>query len=278
MSELAAGRTKYGASGSVGGGLNPKTAVWLVCGFSTAGKSYLVQSIPDAIVLNFDGNEVVYQEDGVPTVRGVMNPLRDGEGNLLNSQGEVIPHDKLDYDYFDRIRQQLLKDAKAGQRPFNYVVIDTLKTAYEMLCGDPSKPFQQSKDGRRGYEETNRIVDDFVASLSYAGYGVILLTHLKYRKTKDKEGNTVEDPKNYDLALAPSLWARLQNRRTAFLMLDRLAKPQAAGKAPVMQTKAYTSRINMHETFNGRFDVQPVIELPTYRPWDAVEAAYSKEQ
>ena len=276
MSELATGRTRYGTSGAAAG-LNPKTAVWLVCGFSTAGKSYLTQSIPDALVLNFDGNEIVYQEEGTPTVRGVINPFRDGSGNLLNSQGEVIPQNKLNYDYFDRIRRQLLDDAKKGERPFNYVVIDTLKTAYEMLCGDPSKPFQQSKDGRRGYEETNRIVDDFVASLSYAGYGVVLLVHLKYRKTKDNEGNTVEDPKKYDLAIAPSLWARLQNRRTAFLMVDRRAKPQAAGKAPVMETKAYTSRIDMHETFNGRFDVQPVIDLPAYRPWDAVEAAYNKE-
>jgi hypothetical protein len=160
----------YAALGATSGFNPPKAneSVMVVLGLAGAGKSTFAASIPDSLHISF-------QEHGASSILGGRAPHIVIKG----------------YEEYQKLKRQLLEDARKKTSPFQSITIDTVDEWFEnCFCDKIIADFNSKQAGRnarhigeagaegRGYSDAAALLKAEIKDLEEAGYGLLLTGHL----------------------------------------------------------------------------------------------------
>lgn len=204
---LAAGSPPAGRWKRLGFGATPvafdlNNVFGMLVGEQNSGKSYLVQSNPDAFVINADDSPVVN-----PHGQACIWPARDSNGRIIDLDGKPMV---LTWDAIERKKQTLIEMAKANEDRPKTVVLDTLFPVLRLLKHHVVQHYgKQDWDqlhGPMAYERVYSSVIEFALSLRQHGYGVWFIAHLSKRWVPLSETSNVQE---YALSMSEGLRERL---------------------------------------------------------------------
>jgi len=290
---LATGSTaqnKYPSLGKVAGNSQyplGKTFGLLV-GESGAGKSFVMQSNPDAYILNLDETPSV-----CPNSEAVMFPVAGPDGRPVDEAGNPIV---LTWDHIEEKKKTLCQLATSNQPRPKTVVLDTIMQALRLLRPHVAKMYGRETfrevDGRLGWERLFDTLIEFAVTLRQHGYGVIFTCHLSRKHIPISDNQHVEE---YRIMLSDGLYARL------FPMFDVVIPVIAEWKVEEVEVEKevtingktikrkvkHTEKIRKHtaafeneklEGITKTRTLSPLtqVELPSVNAWDALENAFDK--
>jgi hypothetical protein len=290
---LATGSTaqnKYPSLGKVAGNSQyplGKTFGLLV-GESGAGKSFVMQSNPDAYILNLDETPSV-----CPNSEAVMFPVAGPDGRPVDESGNPIV---LTWDHIEEKKKTLCQLATSNQPRPKTVVLDTIMQALRLLRPHVAKMYGRETfrevDGRLGWERLFDTLIEFAVTLRQHGYGVIFTCHLSRKHIPISDNQHVEE---YRIMLSDGLYARL------FPMFDVVIPVIAEWKVEEVEVEKevtingktikrkvkHTEKIRKHtaafeneklEGITKTRTLSPLtqVELPSVNAWDALENAFDK--
>ena len=290
---LATGSTaqnKYPSLGKVAGNSQyplGKTFGLLV-GESGAGKSFVMQSNPDAYILNLDATPSV-----CPNSEAVMFPVAGPDGRPVDEAGNPIV---LTWDHIEEKKKALCQLATSNQPRPKTVVLDTIMQALRLLRPHVAKMYGRETfrevDGRLGWERLFDTLIEFAVTLRQHGYGVIFTCHLSRKHIPISDNQHVEE---YRIMLSDGLYARL------FPMFDVVIPVIAEWKVEEVEVEKevtingktikrkvkHTEKIRKHtaafeneklEGITKTRTLSPLtqVELPSVNAWDALENAFDK--
>jgi hypothetical protein len=178
-------------------------SIWgLIIGEQNAGKSYLVQSNPEAFVINADDSSIVN-----PAAEATIWPARDEVNRIVDVDGKPM---HLTWDAIDRKRKQLIAMAEANADRPACVVLDTLFPCVRLL--KHWVPRQLHKDswelchGPAAWDLLYNTLIEFGMSLRNHGYGVWFVAHLSKRWHNINETSSVPE---YAISMPEGLRDRL---------------------------------------------------------------------
>jgi len=204
---LAVGKTqesKYPNLGQVAGNSQyPLGKMFgLLVGESGAGKSFVMQSNPDAYILNLDETPTV-----CPNSEAVMFPVAGPDGRPVDENNEPIV---LTWEHIEEKRKSLCALATSNAPRPKTVVLDTIMQALRLLRPYVAKMYGRENfrdvDGRLGWERLFDTLIEFAISLRRHGYGVIFTCHLSRKHIPISDQQHVEE---YRIMLSDGLYARL---------------------------------------------------------------------
>jgi len=289
---LANGRTvasKYPSLGSpvVAGKVPIGRMLGLVVGEAGAGKSFLLQSNPNAFIINLDETPAV-----CPTSEAVMFPTPGSDGRAQDEKGNPIV---LSWKLVEEKHKQLVDLATRNQPRPETVVIDTLGAAIRLLRPHIASLYGREKftdvDGRLGWERLFDTLIEFGASLRRHGYGVYYIAHLSRKHIPLSEQQHVEE---YKILISDGLYARMfpmfdivipitttwdtieEVREVETKVGDRIIKRQVTDSRKVRKHFATFSNPKLEGIAKVR-TLNPIdtIQLPTDGAWSAMQAAYN---
>ncbi|MGA1752730.1 MAG: AAA family ATPase [Pontimonas sp.] len=204
---LAAGTPPAGRWKRLGFGATPvafdlNNVFGMVVGPQNCGKSYLVQSNPDAFIINADDSPVVN-----PHGQACIWPARDTNGRIIDLDGKPMV---LTWDAIEKKKQLLIEMAKANEDRPKCVVLDTLFPVIRLLKQHVTQQYgkQNFEDlhGPMAYERVYGALIEFALSLRQHGYGVWYVAHLSKKWVPLSETSNVEE---YRMAMSDGLQERL---------------------------------------------------------------------
>ena len=290
---LATGSTaqnKYPSLGKVAGNSQyplGKTFGLLV-GESGAGKSFVMQSNPDAYILNLDETPSV-----CPNSEAVMFPVAGPDGRPVDEAGNPIV---LTWDHIEEKKKALCQLATSNQPRPKTVVLDTIMQALRHLRPHVATMYGRETfrevDGRLGWERLFDTLIEFAVTLRQHGYGVIFTCHLSRKHIPISDNQHVEE---YRIMLSEGLYARL------FPMFDvvfpviaewkveevEVEKEVTINGKTIKRNVKHTEKIRKHtaafeneklEGITKTRTLSPLtqVELPSVNAWDALENAFDK--
>lgn len=288
---LATGKTvasKYPSLGSpvVAGRVPIGRMLGLVVGEAGAGKSFLLQSNPNAFIINLDETPAV-----CPTSEAVMFPTPGADGRAQDERGNPIV---LSWKLVEEKHKQLIDLATRNQPRPETVVIDTLGAAIRLLRPHIASLYGREKftdvDGRLGWERLFDTLIEFGASLRRHGYGVYYIAHLSRKHIPLSEQQHVEE---YKILISDGLYARMfpmfdivipitttwdtveEVREVETKVGDRTIKRQVTDSRKVRKHFATFSNPKLEGIAKVR-TLNPIetIALPTEGAWSTLQAAY----
>lgn len=206
---FASGAPAASKYGRLGGAANstvradPHGIYGFIVGESSSGKSFLLQSCPDAFIINCDETSVVTHGNAPAQIW----PLPDASGRFPPFSWEAIQEQKA----------ILIELAKANAPRPRLVAIDSVTMLQRLLqrhippnarkygLGDPVE-YWRLIDGRSAYDVLYSLVLDLMTDLHNAGYGVWLIGHITPTKVPLGPDQTVFVP---ELNLGDGFWRRL---------------------------------------------------------------------
>jgi len=196
MQETSSGKTLYaGLPGSTGRQLlAPERQFIFLFGRPDAGKSNFIESHPGNYILNLDLTSTS-NPDPVAVTWPSLDP---NSGQPLDSEGKAF---ELTWNHVIEIVEKLEQLATNNAPRPATVTIDSLTTALRLAkkwvpkgigMGDANRNFNQM-DGRMAYDFLYDHLIDVCMRLRKAGYGVILIGHVKTKKMYDTEGRLIRE-------------------------------------------------------------------------------------
>ena len=176
---LAVGKTaanKYPSLGQAAGNSQyPLGKMFgLLVGESGAGKSFVMQSNPDAYILNLDETPTVY-----PNSEATMFPIAGPDGRPVDETGKPIV---LSWEDIEEKKKVLCALATSNSPRPQTVVLDTIMQALRLLRPYVAKMYGRENfrdvDGRLGWERLFDTLIEFAVTLRRHGYGVVFTCHL----------------------------------------------------------------------------------------------------
>lgn len=254
-------------------GIEPDGELWAIIGPPKQGKTYLLQSNPDAFIFNFDGSPAVY-----PNCPAGVWPVRHG-GRMLNSDGKPM---SLTWAAVEKKKQELISLAERDQPRPRLIVFDTVTTMSKLLM--EWIPSQMNKPdftscGQAGWVVRNNKIVDFGLELAAAGYGVCWSIHQVAQKVAAGD-QVVKSSELYEPDLSDGLWQALHPHPSTIARVVKqvvVERPKdATGKLlpgqPVRRT-VYEFRTYdpaMPHFLGTRFDMPESVELPALNPWQTL--------
>lgn len=290
---LATGSTvsnKYPSLGSVAGNTQyPLGKMFgLLVGESSSGKSFVMQSNPDAYIINVDETAAVY-----PNAPAVMFPVAGSDGRPMDESGNPVV---MTWDHVEQ-KKKILCDLANDNKPRpDTVVLDTISDSLRLLKPYIAKMYNREKfsdvDGRLGWERLYETLIDFAVTLRRHGYGVFFVCHLARKHIPIADNQHVEE---YRIMLSDGLYARL------FPMFDVVVPVMAAwrteekvietvtkvGGKEVKRKVPQSLKVRKHtaafenEKLEGITKTRTLskmvsVDLPESGPWQALEDAFDK--
>ena len=290
---LAVGKTaanKYPSLGQAAGNSQyPLGKMFgLLVGESGAGKSFVMQSNPDAYILNLDETPTVY-----PNSEATMFPIAGPDGRPVDETGKPIV---LSWEDIEEKKKVLCALATSNSPRPQTVVLDTIMQALRLLRPYVAKMYGRENfrdvDGRLGWERLFDTLIEFAVTLRRHGYGVVFTCHLSRKHIPIADQQHVEE---YRIMLSDGLYARL------FPMFDVVIPLIAEWKIEEKETekeitisgkkvkrKIKTSeKIRKHiaafenEKLQGITKTRTLssltqVTIPRKNAWGALEAAFEK--
>lgn len=178
-------------------------SIWgLIIGEQNSGKSYLVQSNPNAFIINADDSPVVNPQ-GLATIW----PARNDNGQIVDADGSPMC---LTWDAIEKKKQQLIDMAKANVDRPSCVVLDTLFPAVRLLRQwvprRLNKELWEQCHGPQAWDLLYNTLIEFGMSLRNHGYGVWFVAHLSRKWHMLNETSSVSE---YTISMPEGLRDRL---------------------------------------------------------------------
>lgn len=250
-------------------GFDPKPigqTTWLIGGEIRTGKTGLLTSIPRCLILDFEDKVQFVGRQDLNYVSGLtkLEAIRDLVKWLCAQPPGSREFDTVAFDTLDELMYSVIMPEMTS----HYKSIGKLKSEWEDITDFAS-------GGGKGSKGWSIVVDEalkLILSLKQAGYGVVLVCHLKERTSTipDGKGNFVEVTTKKP-AIPPSLTEALR-RKVIFLgtTMVRIIK----GKPP--EYLLYTQAGGDSENTGGNITLPAVIPLCEGSGWQAVTEAYNK--
>jgi len=288
---LATGKTlasKYPSLGAsvVTGRVPLGRMLGLVVGEAGSGKSFLLQSNPNAFIINLDETPAVCS-----TSEAVMWPTPGVDGRAQDERGNPMV---LSWKLVEEKHKQLIDLAVRNQPRPETVVIDTLGAAIRLLRPHIASLYGREKftdvDGRLGWERLFDTLIEFGASLRRHGYGVFYIAHLSRKHIPLSENQHVEE---YKILISDGLYARMfpmfdlvvpitttwdvieESREVEVKVGDRIIKKTNVSSKKVRHHFATFSNPKLEGIAKVR-TMQPMetLKLPPEAAWAALQSAY----
>lgn len=262
----------------------PAASLWLlVTGDVGEGKSTFAASVPRALINDFERKYT-----GIKTLAPGSQVIGDVGAN-------ETPWTLDDY---AKVWQMLLDDAKAGRRPFDTVVFDTLGGLCDLVKTDftdknggvssdkPWKDFAHYGVDGAGYGAMNSWIMSWFTKLRNNGYGGIILAHRESRETAEgvteikTDGNPGVVKGLYRMA---EYSGRLMRRRSvARVQTTKIIggrqvpqKETAVSYDYVLDLDVMPGEVGARESKRQHVPMEdPVIPVPEGAGWTAFKAAY----
>jgi hypothetical protein len=271
---------KWDGLGMVGGtgGTDPNHLLLLVGARSKSGKSYFFQSNPDALIINYDGNPIVYDGGGGPAhTKAAMWPVSHG-GKQMGVDGKPIG--KI-YEESLKLKNKLLAMAATDKPRPKMVVLDTITTMRRAV--QDWVPVQMNKStfeacGQAGHAKVNEEIVKFGLDLHAAGYGVAWCAHLRHPEVPVGD-QVVKDSSQFEVDVTDGLWRGLQAHPDCIMRLSRttVSEMDKTSKPPkIVRRQSVKLHIEDPNTqFSSRFSFLPnEFELPAQDPWAAFQSLF----
>jgi hypothetical protein len=192
----------------------------MLVGEQNSGKSYLVQSNPEAFIINADDSPVVN-----PKGQACIWPARDDQGRIIDLDGKPLV---LTWEAIERKKEQLIQMAQSGVDRPRTIVLDTLFPVLRL-------------HGPMAYEKMYSTLIDFALELRQHGYGVWFVAHLSKKWVSLDETKTVSE---YGLSMSEGLRERLSKT------VEMIAPVRAVHQTTTEVTKVTTKVGNKDVTRN----------------------------
>ena len=288
---LATGTTyanKYPSLGSVAGNTQYPIGkmLGLLVGESSSGKSFIMQSNPNAYIINVDETAAVF-----PNAPAVMFPVAGPDGRPVDENDNPIV---MTWDHVEQKKKLLCELAVENKPRPDTVVLDTISDSIRLLRPYVAKMYNREKftdvDGRLGWERLFETLIDFAVTLRRHGYGVFFICHLARKHIPIAENQHVEE---FRIMLSDGLYARL------FPMFDVVIPVMAewhteekmietthtVGGKTIKRKVPQSIKVRRHiaafdnEKLEGiiktrTFSRLTTVKLPEDGPWTALESAF----
>jgi len=209
----------------------------MLVGEQNSGKSYLVQSNPEAFIINADDSPVVN-----PKGQACIWPARDDQGRIIDLDGKPLV---LTWEAIERKKEQLIQMAQSGVDRPRTIVLDTLFPVLRLLRAHIVKRFNKTQwedlHGPMAYEKMYSTLIDFALELRQHGYGVWFVAHLSKKWVSLDETKTVSE---YGLSMSEGLRERLSKT------VEMIAPVRAVHQTTTEVTKVTTKVGNKDVTRN----------------------------
>lgn len=268
----------------------------LISGYVGTGKSCLLHSNPDIYVLNLNRSSTPFPPKASlwPGVRSDGTPVEPDPNATDPSDPEQGIPVTVTWPMLEAKRDILLEMAKGAvaERP-RMAGIDDLDTLFELATDhilylwNRDHPDNQKHDfGDIGqgnqYGDRSLLVQRFIESLYFAGYGVVITTRLTDMVVNDK---ATKQRTRYEMQ--PAIRAADFTRIAGICDFVGITTTESrgggaavAGRAPTPKRTVYLLSFDKspeNPEVKSRFpDMQATIELPRGNAWGAFEAAFNK--
>lgn len=270
--------------------------VTLCCAFKNNGKSFLVESCPDAFIINTDRKPVSYSpQPDVYAPNAVIWPTMDN-GVMYAGENKTVPD--VIWDTYPgsppnaatvvSVIQNLLALARSNSPRPSLVVIDTLGGLRLMIQGfvaaRAGKATISDMDGRQGYGRVNSIIEGLINDLAGAGYGVWINCHLRHQEVPTMEGDRrLKAVDKFEPDVPDGLWAVIDKRISLVVMLERSRAPAKDAKGTTIVGK-YTDRtvltlnrgMNASSMMSQYGQLPDTLDLPATEPWAFLESEFNR--
>ena len=284
--QLSSGRPvadRYGLGGLTGARMKVplnKTFSILV-GTPNSGKSFLLQSNPDAFIINIDGSSTTYPEPKAslwPGWNEAGEPV-DGHGNHVNLTWEEI--DK-------KLKQILEMDPAARPKTviFDSLSLMTRVVQDKIIREHEGKRYWKDLDGRYAWDYMGDVILEAANSLRRAGVGVIFTAHMvnKYLPVGENQNVqvwTVQCNDNLFRKIFPAaeFIAVLSPKwTTETKQIVTVVKGHRIPKTVSKKVLKYQLCVRHpdSEFSKCRRAVPSVIDIPTKDPWTYLETIYNE--
>ena len=283
-----AGRWKSLGFGTVPVAFDLDTVFGMLVGEQNSGKSYLVQSNPNAFIINADDSPIVN-----PQGQACIWPSRNSDGRIIDLDGSPMV---LTWEAIEKKKQQLIQMAERGEDRPKCVVLDTLFPVLRLIRNHVIKQFNKANwedlHGPMAYERVYSTLIEFALTLRQHGYGVWFVAHISKRWHNLSETNSVCE---YALSMSDGLKDRLS--KTVELIAPvkssieqaTIVEPQTltvAGKTVTRNVTKTKTVINRELAFNDHEFIHLIrtrtlrplsnVSLNEGNPWEAFSRAFSK--
>lgn len=272
---------RFGFRGDNPEALDPNRLSIVIAAEKSSGKSYLLQSNPDAFILNFDTKPISYRVDGRPCSLATMWPMFYN-GRAYHAPGKPI--DDFSWEHVLQVKDYLLSIAGKPEAPAQ-IVLDTITAMRELLkrwlptqyAGKDR--FEQLGEGgwARLNAEVARMIDDF----TLAGYGVVSCFHVRKLYYQQQSGSAVLRPTSpgdgaiqikRSIDTSSGQWSAVQSRPSIVAGLIRHRRQKIVDGLPTpgewITEMDLGGSGRFDECFGDMHNLPDRIELPAERPWD----------
>jgi len=290
--DLAVGKTgaqKYSGLGFSGQRMvhPPGQLLGLIVGMPGAGKSFFLQSNPNAFIINTDGTSTTN-----PNPQACMWPGVTKNGEPMDVGGSKMV---LTWEEILKKKEQLIKMSEAGQARPQTIVLDSLGPSIQLMKDYVTKKAGRENwkdlDGRRAWDDVYDGLLRFSLDLRRHGYGFFYVCHLVNAKIPLGDDRYTIRP---ELTITDSFYKRLFpmfELVAAFesdwiseskqIQLPGIGGKPGPKKTETIRTQKYYMTIN-DETLAGitkcRVDLPDRIELPQEDAWSSFEGQYISAQ
>lgn len=256
----------------------------LVVGKGGSGKSFLMQSCPTALILNFDGSACVNQRS-----QALMWPTPGPDGRTYDADGKPI---FLSWEHVLQKKKVLEDLAKEGRPRPTTIALDTLPAMLSLMKDFVARRYEKASFedlGITGAAQVNKMVSDLIKDLHNHGYGVFLVTHLINRKVPLNESQFVDEfSLNMSDGMFKGTWGAFD---VSIPIVSRVVKKEVTEQVPtpgrpgsfITRTRTESVREFVATMADSRLDgvtkmrtLHPLSEvvLPSENAWAALSAAY----
>jgi len=273
---LAAGQviqSKYKGLGGRQGQqlLDPALVKGLIMGFPDAGKSHLLESNPDAYIINCDGTST-----SNPDTVATIYPGFNAEGRACDENGKAFT---LTYQHISDIVGRLEEMAKRDEERPTTVIFDSLTTLMELAKEwVPENLFASTKgkqfrhlDGQMAYSTMYAELLKLFNRVSSAGYGCYVVVHLKRNIRNAGKENEKE-------VILPSISGNFAQQLLAFfelcLSVECEMKYTSKGYQRIVTLGATFPDLLQQNMYKSRVPIKLIV--PEKNGWAAFVDAYYK--
>lgn len=279
----------------------PTGMLWLLVGESNMGKSYLLQTCPDAFIINADLSSTVVDSD--EQVKARIWPGLDSEGQPIemDEQGR----DKqisLSFDRMLEVKKALIAWPKEDPDRPRMVVVDSITRLIPYVKDDVAK-FAQSRyhiasgdnkdwkelHGPAAWDAVYDAIVQFALDLRNAGYGVCMTLHLTRYNIQVQDNLWKEE---VDVTVTRNFWSRLfpMFEMIACLETKTVTEKEERTATDPRTKKTFTRSVDVTKQarvisadWANNVDLRGIVKrrirmgevvLPDADTWDAFDKAY----
>lgn len=289
--KVAAGTPPAGRWARLGFGAVPvsfdlSSMFGMLVGEQNSGKSYLVQSNPDAFIINADDSPVVN-----PKGQACIWPARDTNGRIIDLDGRPMV---LTWESIERKKQLLVEMAKAGDDRPRTIVLDTLFPVIRLLkqhvTQSYGKAFFEDLHGPMAYERIYGMLIEFALSLRQHGYGVWYVAHTVKKWVPVTEASNVQEIR---LSMSEGLQERLsktvemiapiravttlesyEEDQTVEVGGRRVSRKVTRTRPVIRRTIVFNDPAYSHLVRTRTLRPMPDVPLDEGNPWEAFSRAF----